>query len=117
MRYNHSVNWEAQMRLTRFLFFLAGFAVVGCPMAQGADNSPFLTIFRSLDKNFWYVSSGWANGTYQSCEWRAEDVAILNNNLQLTISNNGGAVRPIGCAEIRTNARPGYGLYEARMRV
>jgi endo-1,3-1,4-beta-glycanase ExoK len=64
----------------------------------------------------WYLSNGWANGDYQSCEWRANSITVLDNHLQMQLSDDGGKARPIGCSEMHTNARLGFGLYEARMR-
>jgi len=105
------------MRVTCFFLCLAGFMIADCAPSQSADNTAFMTNFNSLDKNFWYVSSGWTNGDYQSCEWRADALAIHDGNLQLTLSDHGGKQRPIGCAELHTNQHFGYGLYETRMRV
>jgi beta-glucanase (GH16 family) len=55
-------------------------------------------------------------GIFQSCEWRADAIANTRNGLRLTLSDRGGKARPLGCPEIHTNARFGYGLYEARIR-
>jgi endo-1,3-1,4-beta-glycanase ExoK len=81
-----------------------------------ADTTAYMKTFTSIDKSFWYISNGWANGDYQSCEWREGAIAVSGGFLHMTLSDHGGIQRPIGCAEIRTNQRPGYGLYEARMR-
>jgi len=98
----------------KYLFALA--LCVSSAAALAADDSGFKESFLLPNLKRWYVSSGWANGDYQACEWRAEAIQIAEKNLRMTLSDHGGKTRPIGCAEIHTNARFGYGLYEARMR-
>ena len=90
--------------------------LVGIATSATAVNMAFEDKFSSLNTSRWYVSNGWTNGPHQSCEWRAENVATEDNKLLLTLSDNGGKVRPIGCAEIHTTDRLGYGLYQARLR-
>jgi endo-1,3-1,4-beta-glycanase ExoK len=105
------------MYCARSFLFLASLAIAGCATATGANSATFFKYdFTRLDSTTWYISNGWANGDWQSCEWLANAVATYKGNLELTLSNHGGAKRPIGCAEIRTKQTPGYGLYEARMR-
>jgi endo-1,3-1,4-beta-glycanase ExoK len=106
------------MHIIRGLFcFFAVLMALGCAPAKKADASDFFKVdFTYLSDSFWYVSDGWANGTWQSCEWRRNAVATHSGMLILTLSDRGGAQRPIGCAEIHTRQAPGYGLYEARLR-
>jgi len=103
--------------MNRFYFLL----IVACLVMMGsiaafADDPGFHETFPHLDRGRWFISNGWANGDHQSCEWRAEAIMIGGNNLRMTLSDHGGKVRPIGCAELKTNAKQSYGLYEARMR-
>ena len=101
----------------RFSFFLlcSILASYAAP-APAEDTSGFVESFGNLRRDRWYVSDGWTNGDYQSCEWRADAVTSTKNGMHLTLSDRGGKVRPLGCGEIKTNALLGYGLYEARMR-
>jgi endo-1,3-1,4-beta-glycanase ExoK len=87
-----------------------------CSSAESKD-MPFLVQGSGIDMNNWYISNGWANGDWQSCEWRRDAISVMDKNLQLKLSDKGGKIRPIGCAEIHTNKLSGYGSYEARMRV
>ncbi len=84
--------------------------------ALAAEGKAFNDSFSALDKSRWYVSSGWTNGTHQSCEWRDDAVSIKDGKLLLTLSDHGGKVLPIGCPELHTKERLNYGRYEARMR-
>jgi endo-1,3-1,4-beta-glycanase ExoK len=106
------------MRPRRFSLFLicSVFASYGAASTKAEDGTGFVETFQYLNRDRWYVSDGWANGDYQSCEWRSNAVATTRNDLRLTLSDRGGKVRPLGCPEIRTKARLGYGLYEARIR-
>jgi len=103
------------MHPTRFFILLISLILVA-PVTQAADADPFMVNFDILSKSFWYISDGWANGDWQGCEWRASALETHQGNLFLTLSDHGGKQRPIGCAEVRTNHKPGYGLYEARLR-
>jgi endo-1,3-1,4-beta-glycanase ExoK len=106
--------YQGHMRLyLAALIILLGAIDTGLALAQ--DSSFFLP-YPKIDSKKWYISNGWTNGDHQSCEWRADALSAVNGNLQLKLSDKGGKVRPIGCAEIHTNARTGFGRYEARMR-
>lgn len=84
--------------------------------AESATTLGFKTVFDHIDKSDWTISHGWANGDHQSCEWRSSALSIENDRLLMTLSDNGGSKRPIGCPEIHTKQRLGYGVYEAKMR-
>jgi endo-1,3-1,4-beta-glycanase ExoK len=111
---------EIGMRYRRFSLFLVCSILAsygGATSAKAEDGTGFVEMFQYLSHDRWYVSNGWANGDYQSCEWRENAIATSRNDLRLTLSDRGGKVRPLGCPEIRTKARLGYGLYEARIRI
>jgi endo-1,3-1,4-beta-glycanase ExoK len=91
------------------------FMITGIGLAR-AELIRFFRDYPQLDLKSWYVSDGWSNGDHQSCEWRAHAVDLAGGKLRLTLSDRGGKVRPIGCGEIHTNKRYGYGRYEARLR-
>jgi endo-1,3-1,4-beta-glycanase ExoK len=104
------------MHLTRFAFLALCSAVIcAAPFAKAAD-AGFTTSFQTLDKQIWTISDGWTNGDWQACEWRADALSFDQGNLLLTLSDKGGKLRPYSCPEIQTNAKHGYGLYEARLR-
>jgi endo-1,3-1,4-beta-glycanase ExoK len=106
------------MRAYGFLLFIAysSLASYGAIYAKAEDGAGFVETFAHLNRDRWLVSNGWANGDYQSCEWRADAAVASANDLRFTLSDRGGKVRPLGCPEIRTKALLGYGLYEARIR-
>ncbi len=87
-----------------------------CASAR-TENIHFFAKFPNFDLSQWYVSHGWANGEHQSCEWRSDAVrATDEKNIRLILSDNGGKERAIGCGEIQSKKRFGFGRYEARMR-
>lgn len=104
--------------MSRFRLFVTYACIIfaGCIGANAADKDGFWSSFAVLDQTRWHVSSGYADGDYQSCEWRARQVSTGNGNLELRLSDRGGSVHRIGCAEVSTIERFGYGLYEARLR-
>jgi endo-1,3-1,4-beta-glycanase ExoK len=77
---------------------------------------PLFLPYPTIDTSKWYMSDGWTNGEHQSCEWRKDALSPDDGNLKMTLSDKGGKVRPLGCAEIHTINTSGYGLYEARMK-
>ncbi|HYD18351.1 MAG TPA: family 16 glycosylhydrolase [Patescibacteria group bacterium] len=90
-------------------------AICWAAAAQAADQ-PFFSRYPLIDKERWYISHGWANGEHQSCEWRADHVTAEDGHIRLHLTDKGGKLRPIGCAEVQSTARTRYGRYEARMR-
>jgi endo-1,3-1,4-beta-glycanase ExoK len=76
----------------------------------------FFSNFSKLDNEHWYVSDGWANGAYQSCEWSRGALATPDGALAMRLARHGARSRDYSCAEIRTPDHYGYGLYEARIR-
>ena len=99
------------------ILLLALAACTGTVMAAQPNEITFIDGSGShIDGRKWYKSDGWTNGDHQSCEWRASAISVHGGKMELRLSDNGGKVRPIGCAEIRTNERMGYGTYETRMR-
>ena len=111
-QYQHNKKYTVRF-LAALLAVVIVFGVVGTAIAR---DIPFFLPYPRIDTRDWYISDGWTNGVHQSCEWRADELSAVHGNLQLKLSDKGGKVRPIGCAEIHTNARTGYGRYEARMR-
>ena len=85
-------------------------------VGASAQTIPFFKPYPYINDKIWYISNGWSNGDHQSCEWRKEAISVADKKLKLTLSDKGGAVRPIGCPEIHTNKRTGYGTYSARIK-
>ncbi len=81
-----------------------------------AASFPFTDGAGKLDTKTWYVANGWANGEHQSCEWRAEAITFTETVARLRLSDQGGKVRPLGCAEMHTTTLHGYGTYRARLK-
>ena len=105
------------MRALGFVSFLICAALITSAANAEVDNTGFFSTFDNIHQKMWYISNGWSNGDHQSCEWRADNIKKVDDALQMTLADNGGQVRPIGCGEIQTTAKLGYGLYEARMKV
>jgi len=87
-----------------------------CPFPAKAEEIPFFATYPNIDLSRWYISSGWANGEHQSCEWRAGNVSAQDKALRLTLSDKGALKRKWSCGEIQTKALYSYGRYEARMK-
>jgi endo-1,3-1,4-beta-glycanase ExoK len=105
-----------KFRLTAMLL-AAGTAFGAAPVAaQTPASQSFFDGFSSLDLKRWYVSSGWVNGNHQGCTWARSNVAVARDRLQLRLTKAANTLRAYKCAEIRTYASLGYGLYETRMR-
>jgi len=97
-----------------FLFFIS---LCNIHLAKAQDTPlPFFATYPNIDLSTWYISNGWSNGEHQACEWRAGAVDAYFRNLRITVSNQGGAIRPYGCGEIQSRQRFGYGRFEARLR-
>jgi endo-1,3-1,4-beta-glycanase ExoK len=103
------------MHPLRLIPFLIGAALAACT-AHAADDSGFQDSFLRLDQSRWYISDGWANGDYQSCEWWKGAVSTTERGLTLKLGEPAGKTRSVTCPEIHTNERHGYGFYQARMK-
>jgi endo-1,3-1,4-beta-glycanase ExoK len=84
--------------------------------ARPASRGAFFDDFRKIDERRWYISDGWANGTYQNCTWTRNNLRVRDGVLQLRFTPERNPLREYRCAEIRTHAALGYGFYEARLR-
>jgi endo-1,3-1,4-beta-glycanase ExoK len=84
--------------------------------AQTTGDKSFFDDFNSIDLKRWYISDGWVNGGYQGCTWARTNVTTSSGRLRLRLTKSANPLRAYKCAEIRTYASLGYGLYEARMR-
>ncbi|MDP9128215.1 MAG: hypothetical protein M3N08_08165, partial [Pseudomonadota bacterium] len=88
---------------------------------MGVDRPPpkdqsFFASFAHADVGLWTLENASTDGEDQSCEWRADAIGVANNKLQLRISDQGGQIHKIGCAEMHTNAALHFGLYEVSLR-
>jgi len=104
------------MRTLHAFVLVSAFFVVSQPTIAADEQNGFSELFKKPNDDRWYMSNGWANGDYQSCEFRADAVQVSDGSMRLTLSGRGGNVRPVGCPEIHTRARLGYGIYAARLR-
>lgn len=100
----------------RALVVIITVAIMSINSLAMAGEIPFFATYPHIDFKRWYISSGWSNGDHQSCEWRDSAISVADRRLVLTLSSKGGKTRPLGCGEIHTQQRTGYGRYEARMR-
>src|SRR4051794_29125530 len=90
----------------------------GDPNVAARSNAAagFFDDFKTIDARRWYISDGWANGSYQNCTWTRNNLRIRDGVLQLRFTPGRNPLRDYRCSEIRTHAALGYGVYEARMR-
>ena len=84
--------------------------------ARRSPASGFFDDFKTIDTRRWYISDGWANGSYQNCTWTRNNLRARGGILQLRLTRERNPLREYRCAEIRSHAALGYGVYEARMR-
>lgn len=91
--------------------------VPGLSAAHAQDTGKsFVEAFANLNKKRWYVSDGWSNGGHQNCTWSAGQVNLSDGKLVLSFAPQKTKDRNYVCGEIQTNARFGYGTYEARIK-
>lgn len=95
--------------------WLAGCA--SAALALAADAEGFRDDFEALDRDRWFVSTGWANGDHQNCLWHDSQVEISDGIITLALSDAAQGDRAYSCAEIQSEETFGYGLYEARMKI
>lgn len=81
-----------------------------------ADNGSFFETFETLDRERWYISDGWSNGSHQSCVWTADNVRLVDNKIELSLTDTPRKDHPHSCGELQTTAFYGYGTYEVRMK-
>ncbi len=105
---------RATFALTLFVSCTAVFPASAAPFKLGPS---FFEPFDRIDSSRWYVSDGWVNGNHQGCSWSRDNVRLERGVLKLLHTKAPNHLRVFKCAEIRTNARFGFGLYEARIRV
>jgi len=84
--------------------------------AQQTTGASFFDNFDTFSRSRWYVSDGWANGTWQNCTWSSGQVSPANGIVTLGFEKKQYKDRQYSCAEIQTTGRYGYGVYEARMK-
>jgi len=106
---------QAKVLLTLGMLTGTAAALAAAPTIRGPSLS-FFEPFDRIDSRRWYTSDGWVNGNHQGCTWSRDNVRVKNGVLQLSINKSPNRLRDPKCAEIRTNVRLGYGLYEARKR-
>ncbi len=99
-----------------FTLFLSGTAAFPASAAPFKPGTSFFEPFDRIDSSRWYVSDGWVNGNHQGCTWSRDNVRVERGVLTLRHTKAPNHLRGLKCAEIRTNSRLGFGLYEARIR-
>lgn len=103
-------------RRSLMLALLSASAASPVPAAEAIVRTSFFEPFNRIDTRRWYISDGWVNGAQQGCTWSRKQLAIRGGILQLRVAQAPNRLRSHECAEIRTHARYGYGLYEVRLR-
>jgi endo-1,3-1,4-beta-glycanase ExoK len=86
------------------------------PTAAMAQSASFHDGFNTLDTKRWYVSDGWANGTYQNCTWSAGQIKSVDGMLNVGFAPVPKGDRQYSCGEVQTKQAYGYGTYEARLK-
>ena len=89
-------------------------ALASPAVAQGTS---FFDGFDRFSNSSWYVSDGWANGSYQNCGWSSKEVSVKDGIVSIGFSKTPAAQnRAYRCGEIQTRATFGYGTFEARLK-
>lgn len=108
------------MKYLRASYTMTTVAVLALASTAAASSekpgNSFVETFTELNSDRWYVSDGWTNGDHQNCVWSADQVAINEGMLTLGFAEKTTKERKHVCGEIQTNARFGYGTFEARVR-
>ncbi len=87
-------------------------------MDTGAGSSAsFFDPFDTLDPARWGVSDGWSNGFWQSSSWDADQVAIRDGELVITIAADPDQPGRYLTGEVFSRDFYGYGTYEARVQI
>ncbi len=110
----------AQRTTTRtgplFIFALGGTALLGGALSF-ASGDGFVDELRLHDKTLWFKSDGWANGWKKNdTGWRAENLAIRDGRLRITLTNEPSSGRANASGEYQTQRFFGYGRFEARLK-
>jgi beta-glucanase (GH16 family) len=87
------------------------------PIDGSGPDSFFEEFDAPLDRDFWYVSDAYRNGTYMSCTFNEDNVSVSGGFLRLTLNDVPYVDQDYSCASIQTTVNYGYGTYETRMRV
>ncbi|SEK87754.1 endo-1,3-1,4-beta-glycanase ExoK [Roseovarius azorensis] len=104
-------------RLARF--FGAALVTLGLALsAASAEEIPqgasFFDDFDSFDESRWGISDGWANGTWQNCQWSKDAMSVSDGYLHLRFRRQPTESRDYICGEIQSRNTYGFGVYEAR---
>lgn len=84
---------------------------------QKQMSGAFLEKFdRGLDKQRWYVSHGWSNGSVFNVGWMRDNVTVEDGVLILRLNDRPASGKPHSGGEVQLRAMVGYGTYEVRMR-
>lgn len=87
------------------------------PSPAPGSATGFVDEFDQLDTERWYLSDGWVNGDHQNCLWSKDRITLENGALRLSLTDDPAQEQAFTCAELQSNARFGFGTYEARMRI
>jgi beta-glucanase (GH16 family) len=86
------------------------------PAQTGGDS--FVEEFdQPIDESFWFINDGYRNGEHQNCMFNADNLAVADGILTLTLDDTPLGGLDYSCAAMQTHQRYGYGTYETRMRV
>lgn len=102
------------------LHTLCASAVFVVAASGGAQANPpgetFFEDFKRFDRDRWYVSDGWSNGSHQNCLWSEDAVLHEPGQVSLMFERHQSADHAYRCGEIQTRKRFSYGTYEARIK-
>ena len=79
-------------------------------------NATAVADFRNGSSPLFFASDGWTNGSCFDCGWYADNTAIANGYLSLTIDEDKTGKYHYSGAEYRTNDFYSYGYYETSMQ-
>jgi len=76
---------------------------------------PFVERFDVLDRDRWFVASGWKSGDYAINDWRTSQVSV-KRGLFLEMSKNKTDLAEYSSGEVQSRAVYGHGYFESSLR-
>lgn len=86
------------------------------PALAAESGSSFFDKFEALDTKRWFISNGWSNGAHQSCVWSKDNIRLVEDRIELSLTDVRRGDLAFSCGELQSREFFGYGTYEVRMK-
>jgi beta-glucanase (GH16 family) len=77
---------------------------------------PFVERFASIDEERWRISDGWTNGSWTANDWRASQVSLIDDGVEIALARRRGGQTPYTSGELQTAGLYRRGYFEARLQ-